>query len=98
MLNRFSCIALAGVATEYVLYGYAEGGLADINQLDSLLNGLGFTQKKANSQVRWSVLNTILLLRRHQEARSQLAKAMMDRRSVGFCINVIENSIPDDDL
>ncbi|XP_063950524.1 uncharacterized protein LOC108220094 isoform X2 [Daucus carota subsp. sativus] len=32
MLNRFSCIALAGVATEYILYGYAEGGLADINQ------------------------------------------------------------------
>ncbi|PKH47687.1 hypothetical protein CRG98_050471 [Punica granatum] len=32
MLNRFSCIALAGVATEYLLYGYAEGGLADINQ------------------------------------------------------------------
>lgn len=98
MLNRFSCIALAGVATEYVLYGYAEGGLADINQLDSLLNGLGFTQKKANSQVRWSVLNTILLLRRHEEARTQLAEAMMDRRSVGFCINVIEDAIPDDDL
>lgn len=33
MLNRFSCIALAGVATEYILYGYAEGGLADINQV-----------------------------------------------------------------
>uniref|UniRef100_A0A803MRI1 Non-haem dioxygenase N-terminal domain-containing protein n=1 Tax=Chenopodium quinoa TaxID=63459 RepID=A0A803MRI1_CHEQI len=25
MLNIFSCIALAGVATEYLLYGYAEG-------------------------------------------------------------------------
>ncbi|XP_074353782.1 uncharacterized protein LOC141692748 [Apium graveolens] len=98
MLNRFSCIVLAGVATEYVLCGYAEGGLADINQLDSLLNGLGFTQKKANSHVRWSVLNTILLLRRHQEARTQLAKTMMDRRSVGFCINIIENAIRDDDL
>lgn len=33
MLNRFSCIALAGVATEYLMYGYAEGGLADINQV-----------------------------------------------------------------
>uniref|UniRef100_A0A803MZ11 ATP-dependent Zn protease n=1 Tax=Chenopodium quinoa TaxID=63459 RepID=A0A803MZ11_CHEQI len=33
MLNRFSCIALAGVATEYLLYGYAEGGLADINKV-----------------------------------------------------------------
>ncbi|KAJ0253111.1 Stress regulated protein [Hirschfeldia incana] len=33
MLNRFSCIALAGVATEYLLYGYAEGGLDDISKV-----------------------------------------------------------------
>lgn len=32
MLNRFSCIALAGVATEYLLFGYSEGGLADIDK------------------------------------------------------------------
>ncbi|KAH7654275.1 FtsH protease domain-like protein [Dioscorea alata] len=49
-LNRFSCIALAGVATEYLLFGYAEGGLADIDKLDNLLKSLGFTQKKADSQ------------------------------------------------
>ncbi|KAG6715063.1 hypothetical protein I3842_05G231300 [Carya illinoinensis] len=33
-LNRFSCIALAGVAAEYLLYGIAEGGLADINKVE----------------------------------------------------------------
>ncbi|THG01322.1 hypothetical protein TEA_002814 [Camellia sinensis var. sinensis] len=98
MLNRFSCIALAGVATEYLLYGYAEGGLADINQLDGLLKGLGFTQKKADSQVRWAVLNTVLILRRHDGARARLAEAMSDRRSVGFCIDVIENAIDDADM
>jgi hypothetical protein len=47
-LNRFSCVALAGVASEYLTYGIAEGGLADIQQLDSLLKGLNFTQKKAD--------------------------------------------------
>lgn len=36
MLNKFSCIALAGVATEYLLYGYAEGGLADVNTVNFL--------------------------------------------------------------
>ncbi|KAG6646088.1 hypothetical protein CIPAW_08G169100 [Carya illinoinensis] len=61
-LNRFSCIALAGVAAEYLLYGIAEGGLADIYKLDMLLKSLAFTQKKADSKVRWSVLNTALLL------------------------------------
>uniref|UniRef100_M1AMS0 Stress regulated protein n=1 Tax=Solanum tuberosum TaxID=4113 RepID=M1AMS0_SOLTU len=98
MLNRFSCIALAGVATEYLLFGYAEGGLSDINQLDALLKSLGFTQKKADSQVRWAVLNTILILRRHEKARSKLAEAMTRGKSVGVCIDIIEKSISDDDL
>jgi len=67
-------------------------------QLDSLLNGLGFTQKKADSQVRWSVLNTVLLLRRHEAARSKLAEAMSMGSSVGSCIDIIENSINVSDL
>ncbi|KAI3691282.1 hypothetical protein L2E82_49566 [Cichorium intybus] len=98
MLNRFSCIALAGVATEYLLYGYAEGGLADVNTLDKLLNSLGFTQKKADSQVRWAVLNTILILRRHERARTHLATAMSEGKSVGSCIDVIEKNIDEVDL
>ncbi|KAF3662256.1 putative NB-ARC domain-containing disease resistance protein [Capsicum annuum] len=98
MLNRFSCIALAGVATEYLLFGYAEGGLSDINQLDALLKSLGFTQKKADSQVRWAVLNTILILRRHEKARAKLAEAMTKGKSVVVCIDTIEKYISDDDL
>ncbi|TVU20790.1 hypothetical protein EJB05_30386, partial [Eragrostis curvula] len=98
MLNKFSCIALAGVATEYLLYGIAEGGLADINKLDGLLKGLGFTQKKADSQVRWAVLNTVLMLRRHEKARSQLADAMSSGKSVGLCIEVIEDNINTEDI
>ncbi|XP_008672985.1 stress regulated protein isoform X1 [Zea mays] len=98
MVNKFSCIALAGVAAEYLLYGRAEGGLADINKLDGLLKGLGFTQKKADSQVRWAVLNTVLILRRHEKARSQLAEAMSTGKSVGSCIQVIEECISTDDI
>ncbi|XP_034706636.1 uncharacterized protein LOC117930219 [Vitis riparia] len=98
MLNRFSCIALAGVVTEYLLYGYAEGGLADINKLDLLLKGLGFTQKKADSQVRWSVLNTVLILRRHKQAQGKLTEAMSMGKSVGACIGVIEENIDNTDI
>ncbi|XP_057961558.1 uncharacterized protein LOC131153338 isoform X3 [Malania oleifera] len=98
MLNRFSCIALAGVATEYLLYGYSEGGLADIDKLDSLLKSLGFTQKKANSQVRWAVLNTFLILRRHEKARAKLAAAMMLAMSVGTCIDIVEETMDDTDI
>ncbi|KAG7968630.1 hypothetical protein I3843_08G165200 [Carya illinoinensis] len=97
-LNRFSCIALAGVAAEYLLYGVAEGGLADINKLDMLLKSLAFTQKKADSQVRWSVLNTVLLLRRHELARAKLAEAMSMGKSVGTCIGIIDETIDDSDI
>lgn len=97
-LNRFSCIALAGVSAEYLLYGFSEGGLDDIRKLDLLLKGLGFTQKKADSQVRWSLLNTVLLLRRHEAARAKVAEALSMGKSVGTCIDIIESSIDDSDL
>lgn len=69
-----------------------------MGQLDLLLKGLGFTQKKADSQVRWSVLNTILLLRRHEGARAKLAEAMSTGKSVGSCIDIIEDNIDDTDI
>lgn len=97
-LDRFSCIALAGVATEYLLFGYAEGGLADIDKLDGVLKSLGFSQKKADSQVRWAVLNTILILRRHEKARSTLAEAMSSAKSVAACIDAIERAVGDSDV
>ncbi|KAK4391815.1 hypothetical protein Sango_1959300 [Sesamum angolense] len=97
-LNKFSCIALAGVATEYLLFGTAEGGLADINTLDKLLKSLGFTQKKADAQVRWAVLNTVLILRRHEKACAVLADAMSEGRTVGSCVDAIEETIDVTDL
>eukprot|EP00246_Nothoceros_aenigmaticus_P004584 TRINITY_DN16173_c0_g1_i3.p1 TRINITY_DN16173_c0_g1~~TRINITY_DN16173_c0_g1_i3.p1 ORF type:complete len:315 (+),score=44.36 TRINITY_DN16173_c0_g1_i3:120-947(+) len=92
-LDKFTCIALAGVATEYLVYGVAEGGIGDINQLDSLLKGLGFTQKKADSQVRWAVLNTVTLVRRHKGTHGKLAIAMDAGKSVGGCIALIEQDL-----
>lgn len=39
-LDRYCSVALAGVATEYVRFGQAEGGINDIQQLDSMLRAL----------------------------------------------------------
>ena len=63
-----------------------------------LLKGLGFTQKKSDSQVRWSVLNTILILRGHEAARAKLAEAMMAGKSVGSCIETTEDAISSEDI
>jgi hypothetical protein len=64
-------------------------------QLDSLLRSLGFTQKKADSQVRWAVLNTVTLLRRHAKAHNVLVDAMIAGKSVGECIAIIEDQLQD---
>ena len=40
MAHRYSCVALAGVVTEYLRFGQAEGGLGDVQQLDSMFKAL----------------------------------------------------------
>jgi hypothetical protein len=43
-LDKFSCVALAGVVTEYLRFGQAEGGVGDVAQLDQLLRALQVSQ------------------------------------------------------
>ena len=52
--------------------------------------GAQFSQKKADSEIRWAVLNLVTLLRRHKRVHACLAEAMGAGRSVGECIAVIE--------
>ncbi len=92
-LSRYSCVALAGVVTEYLRFGQAEGGVGDIMQLDGMFQGLGFTQMKADSEVRWAVLNVAQLLRQHEQLHDQLAEAMMAGKSVGECIALVEKGL-----
>jgi hypothetical protein len=44
------------------------------------------------------VLNTVLMLRRHEKARLQLAEAMSSGKPVGSCIEVIEENINTEDI
>lgn len=92
-LDDYSCIALAGVATEYLRFGRAEGGNNDVAQLDAMLKGLQFSQMKANDEIRWAVLNVVSLLRRHSTVHDKLADAMGRGLSVGACIAVIEEEL-----
>lgn len=97
-LGTYACVALAGVATEYLRFGQAEGGRGDVNQLDALLRALQFSQKKAESEVRWAVINTALLLRRHAKVQDELAAAMGRGASVGECCAIIEAGVREEEL
>ena len=92
-LDAFACVALAGVCAEYEAFAQAEGGLGDVRSLDSLLSALGFTQKKADSVVRFAVLSVVLLLRREVRAHDALAAAMEEGRSVADCLSVVEANL-----
>ena len=81
-LHDAACVSLGGVAAEYVSRGSAEGGLADVASLDALLNALRFTPAKAGDTVRWALLDSVALLRRHAAAHAALARAMAARASV----------------
>lgn len=92
-VDTFTCVALAGVITEYLRFGSAEGGMGDVLQLDRLLRGIGFTQRKADDQVRWAVISTADMLRRHAGVQDALAEAMRSGMPVGDCIALIEERL-----
>ena len=97
-LGVFTCTALGGVAAEYVQYGQAEGGRADLVQLDQLLGALGFTERKTADQVRWGALNAVQILRQNARAHRALARAMLDGADVVECIQVIERELDPESL
>lgn len=79
----------------------AEGGLGDIRQLDALLKALAFSQAKADSTVRYALLTSATLLRRHAKAHARLAEAMLRGAAVVECVAVVERelaSVADDEI
>ena len=56
-----------------------------------------FTQLKADSEVRWAVLNVASILRRHTALHDKLAEAMGKGASVGELVMLIETSLADCD-
>lgn len=49
-LDRYTCVALAGVSAEYLKFGRAEGGLGDVQQLDALLRAIGVKTATVDTQ------------------------------------------------
>jgi len=92
-LGKYTCIALAGVVTEALRFGQAEGGVGDVAQLDAMLRALGFTQKKADGEIRWAVLNVAAILRRHEKLHDKLADGMSAGKPVGELVMLIEQEL-----
>lgn len=92
-LDNFVCVALGGIAAEYVTYGQANGGMSDIIQLEALFEALKFDQQQTNVLLRTSVMNTVAIIKEKQKAHTALMDAMSRGESVGRCIEIIEQSL-----
>ncbi|KAI7738773.1 hypothetical protein M8C21_005971 [Ambrosia artemisiifolia] len=93
VVSKFACVIVGGLVAEHLAFGYSKGHHGDVEKLDRVLKWLQFTEGEANNLTRWAVLNTLTILHRHTKARSTLAEAMLDGRSIGYCIDVIETNL-----
>lgn len=92
-LDDFVCVALGGIAAEYVSYGQANGGMSDLLQLEALFGALKFDQQQTNVLLRTNVMNTVSILESQRKAHDALVEAMCRGESVGHCVEIIEQSL-----
>mmetsp|Transcript_27187 Transcript_27187/g.43744 ORF Transcript_27187/g.43744 Transcript_27187/m.43744 type:complete len:402 (-) Transcript_27187:305-1510(-) len=88
--ERYSMVAVGGIAAEYVIFEQAEGGKEDLRILEQALRISGVSRRDVVLTKRWAALAVVCLLREKQALLLDLAKAMRDRRSVAECIRIIE--------
>lgn len=92
ILERFATVWMAGIAAEQLIYGKAEGGIDDRQQLKTAfaLNQLptSLYQKKE----RWALLQAENLLANHRSEYDALVQAMSQRSPVADCYQKIQET------
>ncbi|BAZ44114.1 hypothetical protein NIES4102_11200 [Chondrocystis sp. NIES-4102] len=89
-LDRFCTVWMSGVAAEKMVFGDAQGGVEDRQQLQQALKMLGFPETVYLQKERWAQLQATNLLTRHQKSYEALVEAMKQRASVAECCAVIQ--------
>lgn len=93
VLQRYCTVWMAGIAAETLVYGSAEGGVDDRQQLRTALVQLGRQPSEAIQQERWSILQAKTLIQQHMPAYEALVSAMQQRASVEECSQVIQQHL-----
>lgn len=95
-LERFCTVWMAGVAAEKIVYGNAQGGAEDRQQLKQALMMAGLPEATFPQKERWAQLQATNLLTRHEKSYSALVEAMNRRASVSECYEIIQEYIDAD--
>lgn len=91
-LDKLAVVSVAGVCSEIMSFGYAEGGLADFNQLEQFFANAEpeLTKKDKENRIRFAMGYTMTQLRLHLGCLDDLAEVMNRSGSVPECVSVIE--------
>ena len=90
-LDMLSVVSLAGVVAEIIGFGNAQGGYADLSQLNSFLKSNDCTDEEIENKIRYAIAFNFSQLRRHLGVLDEVAVAMETGSSVADCVYIIES-------
>lgn len=92
MIDQLAVISVAGVCSEILAFGNAEGGYADFSQLRQLFNRAEpeLSERDMDNRIRFALGYTMSLLRVHLGALDALADVMEKDGTVAECILALE--------
>jgi hypothetical protein len=92
-IDKLTVVSVAGVCAEILAFGNAEGGYADLSQLQQIFNSAqsDLTERDKENRVRWALGYTVSQLRLHLGALDDLADAMERGSTLAECIYAIES-------
>jgi len=88
-IDRYCLLWMAGVAAEELVYGNAEGGADDRQNLNTLLKLYSPGNADVTPKQNWAKLQATTLIETHWDAYQAVVTAMGDRLSVAECQNKI---------
>lgn len=91
-IDQLTAVSVAGVCSEILAFGNAEGGYADLAQLRSLFSAAdaNLSEKEMENRIRYALGFTMAILKRNLGALDALVEAMEDNKSVVDCVLAIE--------
>lgn len=92
-LERWGTVWMAGIAAEKLVYGQAEGGHGDRQQLHIAFRRAGLTESNLPQKESWALLQAQGILERHQPAHQALQQALAERRSVADCYHLLDQHL-----
>lgn len=84
-------MSMAGVVAESLKFGNTKGGVEDFSFALEVLDGIpSLSPSEFEGYLRWAAAEALSLLTEHRDDLDAVTAAMIEQKSVGYCMEVIE--------